>query len=264
MALPTTPMLSRDWLAYYRRLCRSRFTIVDVETTGLRPSLSRVIEIAVLHATLADGIVLERSDLVNPGVRIPATITQITGITQRMVDAAPLSTEVWREYAPLLSEGVLTAHNLAFDYGFLQAEFNFVAVPYVRDEAEQLCTVQLARLLLSDLPSRRLPDLVQHFGFDVGRSHRAAADTHACWLLLHHLLSQIDACSDDEVLTQLGEQWLSLKAAAELLQISNRQLRIWLREAKIEVQCRGKHNRPMVQRAAIEDLYCDRVAPCLD
>ncbi|MDX2285474.1 MAG: 3'-5' exonuclease, partial [Bacteroidia bacterium] len=97
-------------------------------------------------------------------------ITRFTGITQGMVDNAPYSSDVWRDYLPLLSEGVLTAHNLSFDYGFLRSEFNFVDVPYSRSPEEQLCTVKLSRLLLADLPSRSLPYLVEHFGFDVGVS----------------------------------------------------------------------------------------------
>ncbi len=254
-------MLSTDLLAYYRRLCQSRFTVVDVETTGYRPPLSRVIEISVLQATLQDGIQWQRTDLINPQVRVPAPITRFTGITQAMVDAAPLSTEIWREYLPPLSEGVLTAHNLAFDYRFLKSEFNFVDVPYVRAEADQLCTVKLARLMLSELPSRSLPDLVEYFGFDVGRSHRAEADTQACWLLLEQLLSDIQSTADEDLLQRFQEQWIPVKAAAEILQTSNRQARVWLRQANANFQLQGRYNMPMVQRAIVEQIYWERVGP---
>ncbi|MDX2241841.1 MAG: 3'-5' exonuclease [Leptolyngbyaceae cyanobacterium bins.302] len=251
-------MLSTELLAYYRHLCRSRFTVVDVETTGHRPPLSRVIEVSVLQATLAGGIERQQTHLINPQVKVPAGITRFTGITQAMVDSAPYSAEVWREYLPLLSEGVLTAHNLAFDYGFLKSEFNFVDVPYVRLPEEQLCTVKLARLLLSDLPSRSLPYLVEHFGFDVGRSHRAEADTQACWLLLEHLLGEIQSESDDVLLERFGNQWIPLTVAAEILQVPNRQAKIWLRDAQISYRLKGRYNTPMFQRAAVEQIYRER------
>lgn len=251
-------MLSSELLAYYRRLCRSRFTVVDLETTGHRPPVSRVIEVSVLHATLDEGILHQQTHLINPQVKVPAGITRFTGITQAMVDRAPYSTEVWREYLPLLSEGVLTAHNLSFDYAFLKAEFNFVDVPFTRLDDEQLCTVKLARLMLSELPSRSLPYLVEYFGFDVGRSHRAEADTQACWMLLEHLLGEIHATSDTVLLERFGRQWIPLKVAATILGVPNRQAKIWLRDAGVEWQLQGRYNTPMVQRAAVEQVYGER------
>ena len=189
-------MLSTELLAYYRRISQGLLTVVDVETTGHRPPLSRVIEVSVLQATLAEGIQQQQTHLLNPQVKVPASITRFTGISQAMVDAAPISADVWHEYLPLLNTGILTAHNLAFDYGFLKSELNFVDVPFSRPEDEQLCTVILSRLMLPDLPSRSLPNLVEHFGFDVGRSHRAEADTLACWLLAERLLTEIQQESD--------------------------------------------------------------------
>lgn len=248
-------MLSTELLCHYRQLSRSRFTVVDLETTGHRPPYNRVIEVSVLQATLEDGILHQQTHLVNPQVRVPAGITRFTGITQDMVDAAPLAVEVWREYLPLLSEGVLTAHNLAFDYGFLKSEFNYVDVPFARNETEQLCTVKLSRLLLSDLPSRSLPDLVAHFGFDVGRSHRAEADTLACWLLLERLLTEFMTESDEVLLQRLGDQWVSLKTAAEILQVPTYRAKKWIKDAKLDYRLMGRYNTPKFQRAAIEQLY---------
>lgn len=252
-------MLSTELLAYYRQLSRSRFTIVDVETTGHRPPISRVIEISILHATLEAGILHQETHLVNPQVGVPAGITRFTGITQAMVNAAPYSAEVWRQCLPLLCEGVLTAHNLSFDYGFIQSEFNFVDVPFFRPETEQLCTVKLSRLMLSELPSRSLPYLVDYFGFDVGRSHRAEADTQACWMLLKLLLTDIQTKSDQALLQQFGDQWIPLRAAADILQVSTGQAKVWLKNAQVEFRLMGRYNTPKFQRAAVEQLYWERV-----
>ncbi len=253
-------MLSTELLQHYRQLSRSQFTVVDLETTGHRPPWSRVIEVSVLQATLTDDILHHQTHVVNPGVPVPAGITRFTGITQAMVDVAPRSGEVWQEYLPLLSTGVLTAHNLSFDYGFLKSEFNFVGVPYVRDEAEQLCTVKLSRLMLSDLPSRSLPYLVEYFGFEVGRSHRAEADTLACWLLLKYLLTEFVTASDEVLLRRLGNQWVSLRTAAEILQVPTARAKKWIRDADLEYRLMGSYNTPRFQRSAIEQLYWDHHA----
>ena len=254
-------VLSTELLAYYRQLCGLQFTVVDVETTGHRPPLSRVIEISILHATLADGILHQETHLINPQVRVPAGITRFTGITQEMVDTAPDSAAIWQDCLPLLSQGVLTAHNLSFDYGFIKSEFNFVGVPFYRAEEEQLCTVKLSRLMLAELPSRSLPDLVDHFGFNVGRSHRAEADTQACWMLLQHLLTDIQSVSDEVLLHKFGRQWISLKTAADILQVPTRKAKIWLKEAQVDYRLMGPYNTPKFQRADVEQVYWERVAP---
>ncbi|MBF2026943.1 MAG: 3'-5' exonuclease [Oscillatoriales cyanobacterium C42_A2020_001] len=248
-------VLSTELLAYYRRLSHETLTVVDVETTGYRPPLSRVIEISVLQASLENGVHYQQTHLVNPQVPIPPAITRFTGITQDMVNTAPLSVDIWRDYLPLVNAGILTAHNLAFDYSFLKSEFNYIDVPFSRAEDEQLCTVMLARLMLPDLPSRSLPNLVEHFGFDVGRSHRAAADTQACWLLAKHLLTEIQTEADDVLLTRFRQQWLTLKYAATLLNTTSKQAKTWLKNAKVEPRLVGRYQTLMYQRCEIERVH---------
>lgn len=62
--------------------------LVDVETTGGRAGWDRVIDIGIVAAT--GGVFeYEWSTLVNPGVRIPYSICELTGITEEMIAAAP-------------------------------------------------------------------------------------------------------------------------------------------------------------------------------
>lgn len=251
---------SADLFAYYRWLCTQPLTVIDVETTGGYASTARVIEISVLQGSLADGIQLQKTDLINPQVEVPNGITRFTGISQKMVDGARLSAQVWPEYLPLLSSGVLTAHNLAFDYGFVQAEYRRSGVNFTRAESDQFCTVLLSRLLLADLPSRSLPDLVQHFGFAVGRSHRAAADTLACWLLAQYLLTELQQMSDERLLNLLFDQWIPLKHAAAILGCLPKQAKTWIEQAKVE-SCVTDRGRTLYQRGAVELLSEAAIAP---
>ncbi|HIK44342.1 MAG TPA: 3'-5' exonuclease, partial [Leptolyngbyaceae cyanobacterium M65_K2018_010] len=181
-------LLTEDLVAYYRRLPAADFTVVDVETTGSRPHESRVIEIGLIQGSLTQGITHEASYLVNAGVPVPYNITRLTGIDTPMVRQGVPAANLWPSLRRPLNEGVLTGHNLAFDYGFLQAEYRRLQQTYQRPDQQRFCTVILARLLLADLPSRSLPQLVSHFGFEVGQSHRALADAKACWLLANRLL----------------------------------------------------------------------------
>lgn len=247
-------MLSTEWLQYYREVSQTLLTVVDVETTGSLAHSSRVTEISVLQATLSAGIVHQTTTLVNPEVAIPPNIVRITGITQTMVDQAPPIAEAWPTFLPLLTEGTLTAHNLAFDYAFLQAECKRAGLTFYRPKHQQLCTVQLARLMLPDLPSRSLPDLVRHFQFAVGRSHRAEADTQACWLLARHLLTELLTEPDAVLLARFAKQRIPLKEAASLLGCSQKQARSQLETAGVPARAvgQGRNSTLIYRRGDVE------------
>jgi DNA polymerase-3 subunit epsilon len=250
-------VLSIELLAHYRRLSQQLFTVVDVETTGRYSWDSRVTELSVLHATLADGVKHQQTDLVNSQTRVPAKITEFTGITQNMVDQATPAAELYPHYLPLLEQGVLTAHNLEFDYPFLQAEYARLGTKFLRPESEQLCTVKLARLLLPDLPSRSLPNLVQHFQFPVGESHRAEADTLACWLLAERLLTQLLEEPDTAFLARFGRQWIPLREAAGILGCPQVEARTRLDGAGVASRFvgKGRGGTWMYRRGEVERLF---------
>ena len=77
----------------------NRIAVIDFETTGTSPGLGdRATEVAIV-ITEAGRVVDRYQSLMNAGVRIPAFITQLTGITNAMVEAAPLAERVMREAA---------------------------------------------------------------------------------------------------------------------------------------------------------------------
>ncbi|MGD1906801.1 MAG: PolC-type DNA polymerase III [Leptolyngbyaceae cyanobacterium] len=250
---------SRELLAYYRQVSNALLTVVDVETTGSLPYRgARVIEVSVLQASLAEGIQHQETHLINPGVRVPKMITRVTGINQSMVNQGTFPETVWPDCLGLLEQGTLTAHNLEFDYGFLQAEYRHLDHRYQRPAMERFCTVLLSRLLLADLPSRSLPKLVVHFGFDVGPSHRAEADTKACWLLAELLLRQIQDESDDALIKRFGQQWIRLVDAATILGYSQTVTQQQLEAAGIDSRFSKRKNYPLYRRRDVEAIAGDR------
>lgn len=253
-------MLSKELLHYYRQVSQQVLTVVDVETTGSIATANRVTEISVLQATLAAGVQHQQTDLINPKTAIPDKIVQVTGITQAMVETAPVAADVLPSYLPLLSEGILTAHNLEFDYPFLRAEFARMGKAFTRPEDQQLCTVQLSRLMLPDLPSRSLPNLVKYFRFQVGKSHRAEADTFACWLLAERLLTETMNEADEVLLARFAKQKIPLKYAAKLLGCSSKTAQSRLEAAGVRSRKvgRGRDVTMMYQRGEVEQFFYDQ------
>jgi DNA polymerase III subunit epsilon len=248
-------VLSTDLLAFYRDISQRTLTVVDLETSGHKPPRSRAIEVSVLNANLKDGILDQVTYLINPQVSIPPIITNITGITQEMVDEAPPAEEVWMKCLPLLEQGTLTAHNIGFDYPFIRSEYARLGIPFYRSKSEQFCTVKFARLMLSELPSRSLPNLVKHFQFPVGESHRAEADTMACWLLAEMLLKEIANEDDETVLAKIGQQLLSISDAAKIIGGSQKSARTRLENAGIEPYISPRTGTPFYRRVDVERIY---------
>jgi DNA polymerase III subunit epsilon len=164
------------------------FAVVDVETTGMRAAGSdRVTEIAVvvLHGSRRE-VVFE--SLVNPGRPIPRAICAITNITDEMVRHAPTFAEVADQVMAALAGRVFVAHNARFDWGFVSAE-----IRRARDlalDGPRLCTVRLARRLVTEVRSCGLDNLSHHFGFENMARHRAAGDALVTAELLGHLLDR--------------------------------------------------------------------------
>lgn len=165
------------------------FVITDTETTGLKAESNRVIEVGAVK--VRDGSVIDRfHQLVNPERSIPGRITELTGITTGMVFDAPTMEEVLPEYLDFLGNGILTAHNLSFDKGFLDAELDRVGRESLSNKT--LCTVRLARRLLPGLDSKGLSRLVQFYDITVDGRHRALGDAEATGTILRRFLRQLN------------------------------------------------------------------------
>ncbi len=148
--------------------------VLDFETTGLSPSWGdRATEIAI--TLVRDGQVIDRfQSLMNAGRRIPAEVTQLTGITNAMIAAAPPVAKVMRDASKFVGSMPVVAHNASFDKKFWEAELAFLSIPSLSVFA---CTMLLSRRLYPQSPNHRLSTLVQLLGLpNSGRAHRAMVD----------------------------------------------------------------------------------------
>lgn len=165
------------------------YVVVDVETTGGQPwSSDRVTEVAAVYVD-GERTSLAFHSLINPRRPIPWHITRLTGIDDAMVRGAPAFEDIAGELAAHLVGRVFVAHNARFDFGFLDAEFSRVApTPLGTLIQGQLCTVRLARRLLSHLPRRNLDAVSAHYGVSISDRHRASGDAMATAEVLRGLL----------------------------------------------------------------------------
>lgn len=160
------------------------YAIIDIETTGGQPAQDKITEIAIF---IHDGekVVDQFNTLINPQRPIPFFITQLTGITDEMVQEAPKFYEVAKEIVQLTEGKIFVAHNVRFDYSFLKKEFADLGFTYQR---KTLCTVRLSRSLIPGLPSYSLGKLCKSINIDLQMRHRAIGDAEATAQLFDKLL----------------------------------------------------------------------------
>ena len=169
------------------------FVVVDVETTGTGPRYGdRVTEVAAVH--VRGGVITPAFEsLINPGRSIPGHITALTGISNAMVADAPRFEDIAGKLASHLAGRVFVAHNAAFDWGFLEAEFGRIATGALTGLVpSRLCTVRLARRFLRHLPRRNLDAVCWHYGVGNNGRHRAAGDAYATAQVLVRLLQDAE------------------------------------------------------------------------
>ncbi len=159
------------------------FAVVDVETTGGKPHLTRITEIAIY---ITDGInIIEAYEtLINPQRPIDPFVVKLTGITDQMAATAAVFEEVSHKIHDLLQGKIFVAHNVEFDFGMLKKEF--FRCGYQLGNSK-LCTVKLSKKYFSGYQSYSLGNICKHLLIDNLDRHRAAGDAHATALLFHKI-----------------------------------------------------------------------------
>lgn len=163
--------------------------VIDFETTGLSPEMGdRATEVAVV--LVENGEIVDRyQSLMNTGVRIPAYIEELTGISNAMIRKAPPVTKVMRELAEFIGKVPLVAHNASFDRKFLDAELGKIR----RQRSQEFaCTMLLSRRIYPTSPNYKLGTLISHLGIPfTGQYHRAMADAEMTAYLLMAMESEL-------------------------------------------------------------------------
>lgn len=159
-----------------------RFIAFDVETPNRFNNRMSAIGITVIE----DGEIVDSfHSLVNPEVRFDAFNTKLTGIDAAMVAGAPTFAELWEEIEPVMSSGLLVAHNAVFDMSVLKKCLQAYGIDW-KASAPYLCTVQMGRRLLPNR-SHCLDAMCDYYGICLNH-HKADSDSRACAeILLRYL-----------------------------------------------------------------------------
>lgn len=165
------------------------YSVVDLETTGTNVNHGdRIIQIGCV--LVQDGEIINHFETkINPREKIPRSIVQLTGIEDKDVQKAPLFEDIAGTIYSLLAETTFVAHNVNFDFPFLNAELERAGYPSLSIPA--IDTVTLSQILLPTAKSFRLRDLTSSLHIEHDHPHSAVSDAEATADLLNDLLKRV-------------------------------------------------------------------------
>ncbi|PRO65194.1 PolC-type DNA polymerase III [Alkalicoccus urumqiensis] len=178
--------------AQNRDLQNETYIVFDVETTGLSAVYNTIIELAAVK--IHQGEVIDTFEsFADPGEKLSATIIDLTGITDDMVEGQPAPGDVLKQFREWCGDDILVAHNASFDMGFLNAGYQQAGLP--KSENAVIDTLEMARMLYPHFKNYRLNTLCKKFNIELVSHHRAIYDAEATGHLLWKMVK--DALDKD-------------------------------------------------------------------
>lgn len=185
----------------------SNIFFFDTETTGLPtgnfdPSkfhfydTSRIVQIAWI-ITNADGEYISKENYIIAPFDFVVTCHEIHGISHEkaLLEGIPLSMVLERLYNVIKTCGVISAHNLMFDYNVLLSEcyrINRYDIARVVQSKEQFCTMRYGRELLGLNKYPKLKDLYESLSMKSWtQKHDALDDTEKCVVCYRKLVERL-------------------------------------------------------------------------
>lgn len=163
------------------------FAVVDVETTGLDPAGTRMVEIAIVEMDRSGRLIDEFSTLLAIPGDGPLGAEFIHRISRPMLARAPRFEDVAQTICQRLSGRIIVGHVVAFDIGHLSGEFTRAGLMMPSLIDSTLCTRDLARVVLPPGP-KTLAACCEATGIEHKAAHTALGDARATAGLLVTLL----------------------------------------------------------------------------
>ena len=158
---------------------------LDIETTGLDSNNDKIIEIGAVRFSGSE-IKAEFESLINPGIRIPPFITQLTGISDAMVrgNKIPMVEEALDQLINFVGDTPVIGHNVKFDLGFIRSRGALKKNP-------EIDTYEMAAVILPAEGRYNLRALGQSLAVPMKATHRALDDTKVTQAIYFRMFQMI-------------------------------------------------------------------------
>ncbi len=175
------------------KLLDQTYVVFDFETTGFNAGgADSIIEIGAVK--MKGGEILERYDeLINPGRPLPAKITELTNITDLMLEDKDNEENAVKRFIEWFSDLPMVAHNAKFDVSFLEMAYKKYNLGEFKNPV--IDTLELSRTLDNNYARHGLSALVKRYNvpWDEDAHHRGDYDAEGTALVLYKMLEKLDS-----------------------------------------------------------------------
>ena len=175
------------------KLLDQTYVVFDFETTGFNAGgADSIIEIGAVK--MKGGEILERYDeLINPGRPLPAKITEITNITDLMLEDKDTEENAVKRFIEWFADLPMVAHNAKFDVSFLEMAYKKYNLGEFKNPV--IDTLELSRTLDNNYARHGLSALVKRYNvpWDEESHHRGDYDAEGTALVLYKMLEKLDS-----------------------------------------------------------------------
>lgn len=162
----------------------SDYIAIDLETTGIRLSKDKIIEVGLLK--VKDSHIIDTfSCVINPDMQVDNKILELTKISKNELENAKRIHEVINHIVDFCEEYVLLGHNTIFDYSFVKKEANRAGLEF---EKRGIDTYKLCKKVLPENVRKNLTDACGYFGIERKNSHRAFSDAYYTHVLFQEII----------------------------------------------------------------------------
>lgn len=172
-----------------RQLLTLQPLFLDTETTGIDAN-AEVVEICILDA---DGQVLLDS-LVKPRRPIPSDAIRVHGITNSMIQTAPIWETIWPQIQEIARGRKLGIYNAEFDLRMLRQTHQQTQLPWNPTVVDAFCIMKLYAQFYGDWDAGRrsyrwqsLDKAGRQCKLTLPNAHRAQADALLARAVLHYM-----------------------------------------------------------------------------
>ena len=153
------------------------YIVVDIETTGLDPVKDCIMEISAVkyrkNRKVDDYVVL-----INIDRRVPLHITELTGITNKMLEGGVEVTAALQGFIDFIGEDIVVGYNVPFDLAFLNTATERYLLRSIFNDYIDVMQIAMDKLPFLGRPKQIV--VAKYFGLDTEGSHRALNDCEIC------------------------------------------------------------------------------------
>ena len=176
-----------------QKLLDTTYVVFDFETTGFNAGGSdSIIEVGAVK--IFNGEIIDRFDeLIDPGRPLPAKITEITNITDEMLEGKDNEETVIKRFIEWYGDLPMVAHNAKFDVSFLTMAYQKYNLGTFTNTV--IDTLELSRALDTGYARHSLSALVKRYEvpWDENAHHRADYDAEGTALVFHKMLKKLES-----------------------------------------------------------------------